>query len=132
MNLSSINISFSNVFMGDFNAITFSLLGMGIVFAGLLTISLYIAGLPYVLNFIFKKPSKVGVAVKGDRKEIEKQESDIEVLIAIATAIHLEQNFAEDNQKITWADNHHEQDSGWQQTGLAARLAQRQNMSLRR
>ena len=53
------NMGFSNAIIDDFNAYTFSLMGMLIVFVGLVLIYLYIEFLPYFLDFLSKRKEKI-------------------------------------------------------------------------
>jgi Na+-transporting methylmalonyl-CoA/oxaloacetate decarboxylase gamma subunit len=117
------HISINNLFQHDFNAISFSLLGMTIVFSGLVIISLYISMLPAVLRWFAKKED---VIVEGSNKEkavgdetfIEKER-----LIAIAVAYHLE-NSSSENDKITWVSKP-DVESAWQISGRVHGLAAR-------
>lgn len=130
--LEHLNISFDNLFVGDFNAIAFSILGITIVFCGLALISLIIAVLPKALALIEKDNSKKDAnkgMVKADPKDLEN--SDEELMIAIALAIHMDQSFSEDNQKFTW-DTSVPHDSSWKNAMHADVLSSRQNLPLRR
>ncbi len=120
MNLSFDKIGPSNFWIGDFDALSFSLCGILVVFSGLVVISLYIVVLPYILRLFEAKKSVVSVSP-------EEQEQDVfaekELLLAIATAFHLDQNFPEENQKITWK-SHGDVDSPWQMSGKVHGLSQ--------
>ncbi len=121
MNLSFDKISPSNFYIGDFNALTFSLTGMFVIFSGLVFISLYIIVLPSLLRLL---EGKRKTAIPGGSEE---NDQDIfvekELLLAIATAFHLDQNFPEENQKITWK-SHGDVDSPWQMSGKVHGLSQ--------
>ncbi|MCK5882673.1 MAG: OadG family protein [Bacteriovoracaceae bacterium] len=128
----AMNISWDNLFIGDFNALTFSILGVSVVFSGLILISLYIAVLPKVLAFFeidhSKKNANSGM-VNADPKEAES--NDEEIMIAIALAIHMDQTYGEQNQKFTWDENA-PSDRSWKQAMHGEVLASRQNLPLRR
>jgi Na+-transporting methylmalonyl-CoA/oxaloacetate decarboxylase gamma subunit len=127
------NISFSNIFAYDFNVITFSLLGMAIVFVGLTVISLYITFLPKFLKALgldkdgpghghgahTPKPSKKKKAVKAKASQVE-----IETLLAIAVALHHDRSAKEDSHKLTWSSDF-DRESAWHMAGKAAALNQR-------
>ncbi len=108
------NISLNNLDNAGFDAIQFSLMGMAIVFAGLVVIALYIIVLPKLLNlknFKFKKK------VKTEEPEItDLKTSETEIILAIATAAHLHINFPEGNERITWK-SHGDLESPWQVSG---------------
>ncbi len=126
------NISWGNLFQGDFNALTFSVLGISVVFGGLILISLYIAALPKVLALLQRDKSKKTQAqtmIKADPKDVEN--SDQEIMIAIALALHMDQNYGEQNQKFTW-DLSEQTDRSWKNAMHADVLASSQNLPLRR
>lgn len=94
----------------NFNAISFSLMGMVIVFCGLIFISVYIYLLPKALAFfrnLFKRKNTV---------PLHQQENEMEILLAISCAYHIHKNFPEGKEKITWK-SHGEIDSPWQVGG---------------
>ncbi len=95
--MSLTNIGLHNLTQPGFNALQFSLMGLGLVFGGLLIIALYITLLPRLLEFTQRKqisPAKTKIA--ADKKEEE------EILLAIAIAFHLHSNFPEGSERITW------------------------------
>jgi Na+-transporting methylmalonyl-CoA/oxaloacetate decarboxylase gamma subunit len=126
MNLDAIHISFSNLFADGLNAISFSLIGMSIVFTGLLIISLYIAFLPKLLAHFEKGPAKTVKKVETTPTEESKEE---EILLAIATALHIEQTEMQETQKVTW--DYKNSPTGWRDTGISHNLTLRHNMTLR-
>lgn len=118
MNFSFTNISFSNLFSPELNALAFSVMGMFMVFAGLLVISVYIALLPKILALpaYLKK--------KRRRADVQKEVDEQEILLAIAVALHLHQDFPDDNEKITWK-SHGDMDSPWKISGRVQGLSSR-------
>lgn len=123
-------IRFANLVNGDFNAVTFSILGMLIVFAGLTIISLYIVVLPKLLEL----PELLAGLTKTRRKTAAGQdeggELDMETLLAIAVALHFDQIYSDDNRRITWA-RHEPQESAWCATGRMNGLALRSQLTRR-
>ena len=120
-------ISLNNLFQHDFNALSFSLLGMALVFCGLVVISLCITILPMVLNwFVNQKNDKVR---KGNnlKSEIDKIFTEKERLIAIAVAYHLEINSRDENQKITWKSRPNVE-SAWQISGRMHNLTKHNSL----
>jgi len=107
------NMGFSNAIVGDFNAYMFSFMGMLIVFVGLVLIYLYIEFLPHFLNFLSKRKEKIRQRARIRFKKemaspkhlsithIGKEDTD-EIMVAIATALHLEHSYLGDNQQYTW------------------------------
>ena len=128
MNFSFNHIGPANLFSGDFNAITFSIIGILLVFAGLTIISLYIVSLPWLLKRLGKKPAHQESVDKITQQQDTEQEK--EILIAIATAFYLDQNFPEENQKITWK-SHGDVESPWAISGRVQGMAQRTHVSRR-
>lgn len=115
------HISLSNLYQNGLDAISFSLLGMLFVFVGLIIIATYIMLLPKLIKIIKKKPTQLTAdahTVDGNREK--------EVLLAIATAFHLNQNFPEGSERITWK-SHGDMESPWLVTsrvhGLSVRKA---------
>jgi Na+-transporting methylmalonyl-CoA/oxaloacetate decarboxylase gamma subunit len=103
--MSFANIGFHNLTQPGLNALQFSLMGIGLVFVGLLIIALYITLLPRLLKLTLHKqssPAKTETASDNDQKE--------EILLAIATAFHLHNNFPEGSERITWK-SHGDMDS---------------------
>ena len=114
MNFDFSHISLQNLFSRDFNAVSFSITGMLVVFTGLLVISIYITLQPSILALPGKLKKK-----KSAEKEISgRGENDLftdkELLIAIAVAFHLDRNCPEENQKITWKPERRATVSAWQ------------------
>ncbi len=117
------NIGFNNLFLDGFNAITFSLLGMTLVFAGLIIIALYIMALPKLLNEKKKKEK----AEQG-ASSLSEENAESEILLAIACAYHLERTSLSGNDKITLKQDLSEE-SQWQVSGRLERLTARQQQS---
>jgi hypothetical protein len=113
MDFKLIHIGADNLFRGDFNAITFSLFGLTLVFSGLIIISLFILILPKLVNSSQKSGNK-GDAASPDPSLDSLTEK--ELLLAIATAFHLDQDFPEENEKITWK-SHGDIATPWQISG---------------
>ena len=117
MDFSLINLDFSALNSGGFNAIQFSAIGMLVVFGGLSLIATYITLLPIMLTWSsrlkikFQRASKNNKSASGNVASI-----DDETLLAITTALHLYQFSADDNRKITWK-RHELWDSSWQRAG---------------
>jgi len=128
MNFSFDHMGHANLFIGDFNAVTFSIIGMLVVFAGLTIISLYIVCLPWLLKGLGKKPARPEAADQAAKQQDMEQEK--EILIAIATAFYLDQNFPEENQKITWK-SHGDVESPWLISGRVQGMAQRTHVTRR-
>ncbi|MEN8256383.1 MAG: OadG family protein [Thermodesulfobacteriota bacterium] len=118
MNFSLAEISFDNLITPEFNAVFFSIFGMIMVFAGLFVISIYIAVLPKLLAL----PSRLKKRAVKNKEESEPVEKDI--LLAIAVALHLQQDFPEENEKITWK-SHGDLDSPWKISGRVHGLSVR-------
>lgn len=120
MDFSLAQFSVDKFFVGDFNAITFSLFGMALVFSGLIVISLFITVLPKIANRQQKGTSDLN-AVSMDKM------AEKEILLAIAIAFHLDQDFPEEYEKITWK-SHGDIDSAWQMSGRAHGLSVRSHI----
>ncbi|MBU0681395.1 MAG: OadG family protein [Proteobacteria bacterium] len=118
MNFSLAKISFTNLITPEFNAVIFSVFGMAMVFAGLIVISIYIALLPKILTLPAKLKKKTG-KVNGEIASTEQ-----EILLAIAVALHLQKDFPEENEKITWK-SHGDMDSPWKISGRVHGLSVR-------
>ncbi len=126
MDFSLDQISFSNLNTPDFDAVLFSLFGMSMVFGGLVVISLYIAILPKLLALPSKfKNRKKTVAAKAD--DCGPAEQDI--LLVIATAFYLSQNFPDENEKITWK-SHGALESPWKISGRVHGLSVRNQVGV--
>lgn len=117
------NIGVENIVTDNLNGYLFSLMGMLIVFIGLVLICCYIIVLPHFLAFAKKRKDKLREkarrqikkakeAYRDPQPKVVPEEDDIsEVLVAIATALHLEHSFLGDNQKYTWKEDSKE--SNW-------------------
>lgn len=124
------SISFSNLLNPEFNAITFSLFGMGMVFSGLVIISLYVVLLPKILRLpaAWQKRSQPGAQ---QRSQTEEANRDEEVLLAIATAFYLHQDFPEEQERITFK-SHGDPDSPWKISGRMRGLSVRNQSGMRK
>ncbi len=116
-------ISINNLFQHDFNAVNFSLLGIGIVFCGLVIICLYITMLPAVLSWFARKENSDTAGRSKNASTVNDKFSEKERLVAIAVAYHME-NSSPENDKITW-DSLPEVESAWQISGRMHNLASR-------
>ncbi|MDH3392126.1 MAG: OadG family protein [Desulfobulbaceae bacterium] len=124
MGFSFDHISFNNLFTDGHNYITFSIMGMLIVFAGLAFISLYIILLPKILNLpALLKTVKTATELTATK--------DSETLLAIAVALHLEQTGGRNYAKITWK-RHEDSVSSWLTAGRMRGLAVRSHLPDRR
>lgn len=103
------NIGLHNLNQQGFDALQFSLVGMALVFAGLLIIAIYIVLLPLLLKIGAKKPNQTE---HFDNAENEEEE----ILLAIATALHLHNNFPDGDERITWK-SHGDMESPWLVSG---------------
>ena len=114
MNFDFSHISLQNLFSRDFNAVSFSITGMLVVFTGLLVISIYITLQPSILAL----PDKLKKKKRAEKEISARGENDLftdkELLIAIAVAFDLERNCPEENQKITWKPERRATVSAWQ------------------
>lgn len=108
--MSFTNIGFHNVVYPGFNGLQFSLMGMGLVFGGLLIIAVYILLLPRLLAIGAPKPQKSSGNKKKD------QVAEEEILLAIVTALHLHNDFPEGEDRITWK-SHGDMESPWLVSG---------------
>ncbi|MEN8140469.1 MAG: OadG family protein [Thermodesulfobacteriota bacterium] len=126
------NISVSHLVTPEFNAIYFSLFGMGLVFSGLLVISLYILALPKLLKLPGWWRSRRRPETPGAEEEVVAGANrDDEVLLAIATAFYLHQDFPEEQEKITFK-GHGDLDSAWKISGRVRGLSMRNPSAMRR
>ncbi len=119
MNFSLANISFNNLVTPEFNAVIFSIFGMAMVFAGLVVISIYITLLPKILALPARLKKKSAQVSQEESASVEQ-----DVLLAIAVAFHLQQDFPEENEKITWK-SHGDLDSPWKISGRVHGLSVR-------
>jgi len=115
-------ISLAHLSQNGFDSVTFSLLGMLFVFAGLVIIAVYIVLLPKILRLLQKKPSTS--ALQSVDTDSHKQK---EILLAITTALHLHQNFPEGSERITWK-SHGDIDSPWLVSGRVHGLSVRKDI----
>ena len=124
------HIGLANLFENGHNYLTFSIMGMMIVFAGLAFISIYIVLLPKILNL----PNKI----KEERKEKKEKAAtvltdtkDSELMLAIAVALHLDQTGGGNKEKITW-NRREDSVSSWLTAGRMRGLAVRSHLPDRR
>jgi len=123
--------------MSNVDPLLFSLLGMAIVFCGLVVISLYIVALPMALDLCARIRARAGRGIRAagaagpaaGREAAEEDEADI--LCAIAVAFHLDQDFPAADQKMTWK-SHGDMDSAWLKAGIAHGLAVRGHIHISR
>ena len=131
MDFSLNNISWDNLFVNGQNFISFSVMGMLIVFSGLSIISIYIVLLPKILNL----PRLL--RAEKERKKKKKEEigslpaQDQELLLAITVALHLDQTSSGSFQKITWK-RYSAHESAWLTAGRLRGLAVRSHLPDRR
>jgi Na+-transporting methylmalonyl-CoA/oxaloacetate decarboxylase gamma subunit len=131
MDFSLNNISWDNLFVNGQNFISFSMMGMLIVFSGLSIISIYIVLLPKILDL----PRLL--RAEKERKKKKKEEigslpaQDQELLLAITVALHLDQTSSGSFQKITWK-RYSAHESAWLTAGRLRGLAVRSHLPDRR
>ncbi len=129
-----LDISFSNLFKySEIDAVGFTFMGMGIVFTGLVIISLYIAFLPHFLVFLgkrkrYKRHRKVYLKMKA-KSGMKTDNTRSEIMAAVAMALHLHSNYEDDKQKITWTDD---EPSAWHTAGKIQALNQSHTIFSRR
>ncbi|MCK5794007.1 MAG: OadG family protein [Anaerolineales bacterium] len=104
------NIGTHNFTQPGLDALQFSLMGMGLVFGGLVIIAIYITLLPRLLKLGHAKPQQDKTS-----KDTTKGEEE-EILLAIATALHLHNNFPDGDERITWK-SHGDMESPWLVSG---------------
>jgi Na+-transporting methylmalonyl-CoA/oxaloacetate decarboxylase gamma subunit len=127
MDFSLNNISWDNLFVNGQNFISFSMMGMLIVFSGLSIISIYIVLLPKILDL----PRLL--RAEKERKKKKKEEigslpaQDQELLLAITVALHLDQTSSGSFQKITWK-RYSAHESAWLTAGRLRGLAVRSHL----
>ena len=114
-------VSLSNLYQDGINAVNFSLLGMLFVFGGLVIIALYIIFLPKLLDSLKKKPKNTASS------SIVNRNKEQEILLAIATALHLHQDFPEGSERITWK-SHGDMESPWLVSGRVHGLSVRKDI----
>lgn len=111
------NIGLHNLNQPGLDALRFSLMGMGLVFGGLVIIAIYITLLPRLLNLISPKPKpSQNIQTSNDGEE--------EILLAITTALHLHNNFPDGDERITWK-SHGDMESPWLVSGRMQSLNSR-------
>lgn len=123
------HVGWSNLFANGNNYVTFSIMGMLIVFAGLTFISIYITLLPKILDIPnrMRKDSNVIEETEAELTETK----DSEMLLAIAVALHLDQTGSGSYEKITWK-RPAGIDSSWLTAGRMRGLAVRSHLPDRR
>lgn len=112
------NIGLHNLTQPGLDALQFSLMGMALVFGGLVIIAIYITLLPRLLTLGSKKPQPSEAKNPADSNEEE------EILLAIATALHLHNNFPDGDERITWK-SHGDMESPWLVSGRMQTLSNR-------
>ncbi len=112
------NIGLHNLTQPGLDALQFSLMGMGLVFGGLVIIAIYITLLPKLLKLGSKKTQPSKTKNPADSNEEE------EILLAIATALHLHNNFPDGDERITWK-SHGDMESPWLVSGRMQTLSSR-------
>ena len=123
------HISWSNLFANGNNYLTFSVMGMLIVFAGLTFISLYITLLPKILDLPNRMKKETIIEEESGTETTETEDS--EMLLAIAVALHLDQTGGGSFEKITWKRTAGV-DSSWLTAGRMRGLAVRHHLPDRR
>jgi len=134
MDFSLSNISWANLFENGHNYITFSIMGMLIVFSGLSIISIYIVLLPKILGFLpvrLLKTKKQKQAMKEEEESEALSAQDPELLLAITVALHLDQTNSGSFEKITWK-RYSAHQSSWLTAGRMRGLAVRSHLPDRR
>lgn len=130
MDFSLSNIGWDNLFVNGLNFVSFSIMGMLIVFTGLTVISIYIVLLPKILDIpnllVAKKEAK-----KEKAEDKSHPEQDPELLLAITVALHIDQTKDGSLEKITWK-RHITQESAWLTAGRVRSLAVRSHLPDRR
>ena len=131
MDFSFSNIGSANLFQNGQNFISFSIMGMMIVFTGLSIISIYIVLLPKILDLPKMFAAKKEIQKKKKEEIKSPAARDSELLLAITVALHLDQTSSGSFQKITWKRNNaHE--SAWLTAGRVRNLAIRSHLPDRR
>ena len=115
-------ISLANLYQNELDAVSFSILGMLFVFGGLIIIAVYIFFLPKLLEILKGKPRQVASGNAGIKIDREN-----EILLAIAAAFYLNQNFPEGSERITWK-SHGDMESPWLVSGRVHGLSVRKNI----
>ncbi len=117
--MSFANMGVDNLFQQGFNALQFSLMGMMLVFSGLIIIAVYIIILPKLLNG--KKKEKKEAATTEPAAATDDQS---EIVLAVACALHLHRSMPGGSDRITIT---HDQDvdNPWQVAGRMNSLGMR-------
>ena len=131
MDFSLNNISWDNLFVNGQNFISFSIMGMLIVFSGLSIISIYIVLLPKILDLprLLRAEKEIKKKKKEEIGSLPAQ--DPELLLAITVALHLDQASSGSFQKITWK-RYSAHESAWLTAGRLRGLAVRSHLPDRR
>ena len=114
------NIGIHNLNQPGLDALQFSLMGMSLVFGGLVIIAIYITLLPRLLKLSKPKPKPSKSLQTSDNDKEE------EILLAIATALHLHNNFPDGDERITWK-SHGDMESPWLVSGRMQSLTVRKS-----
>jgi Na+-transporting methylmalonyl-CoA/oxaloacetate decarboxylase gamma subunit len=131
------HIGLTNFRTAGLDPVGFSIFGMAIVFCGLIIISLYIYFLPKLLGMasLFKKKmtanSAAGKKIDEDISPRDAAIREYEIITAIAAAFHLDQDFPEESQKITWL-SHGLDESAWLSSGIAHGVSRRHHLHITR
>lgn len=126
------NIGLHNLKIEGFDPVSFSIMGMLVVFCGLTVISLYILILPKILAFpSWLRTRKAASKTSDYSGQDALSDKEKEVILAISVAFHLDQDFPEEDQKITWK-SHGDIGSAWQASGIAHGLAVRNHVHISR
>ena len=131
MDFSLNNISWDNLFVNGQNFISFSIMGMLIVFSGLSIISIYIVLLPKILDLPRLLRAEKEIKKKKKEKIGSLPAQDQELLLAITVALHLDQTSSGSFQKITWK-RYSAHESAWLTAGRLRGLAVRSHLPDRR
>ena len=131
MDFSLNNIGWDNLFVNGQNFISFSIMGMLIVFSGLSIISIYIVLLPKILDLprLLRAEKEIKKKKKEEIGSLPAQ--DPELLLAITVALHLDQTSSGSFQKITWK-RYSAHESAWLTAGRLRGLAVRSHLPDRR
>ena len=122
------NIGWDNLFENGHRFISFSIMGMLIVFCGLSIITIYITLLPKIL----KLPKMFSAKQEAENTESGSlPDRDQEILLAITVALHLDQTKNGSTEKITWK-RYSESESAWLTAGRMRGLAVRSHLPDRR
>lgn len=117
---------------GEFNAISFSVLGISTVFVGLVIISLYIRVLPLILGLLEKKQTSEPVSTSAaPAVQAAAHSEDDDLHAAIALAIHLYESEGQDLGKFTF-DTTQGEGRQWHNALQVSSMMSRQTMPLGR